>query len=78
MSAGAMFPQVDSLPDTKVALSIADGQGQVRAAEHGSDMSGHIIRTFRRVFEDRITVSDQSCHVTLQVGTHIGVGILTE
>ena len=78
VSCSAVFPQEYALPGAKAALSITHWQGQVGAGEHGSDVSWHIIRTFRRVFEERITVGYQPCHVTLQVGTHIGVGVLAQ
>ena len=78
MTGSAMLPQVYALPDTKLALSVTDWQGQVGAGENGSDVSRHIIRTFSSVFEDQITISYQPRHVTLQVGAHIGVGVLTQ
>ena len=41
-------------------------------------MGRHVIRPFRRVLEQGITIRHQPRHVTFQVRTNIGVGILAQ
>jgi hypothetical protein len=73
-----MFPQVDALPNTQGTLSTSNRQGQIVSAEDGPDVGRHVIRAFVGVIKQWITVSDQSCHVAIEVTANIGVGVFTE
>src|SRR4029453_6015152 len=74
----AMFPEVDSLPCPKGQLAVHDWNVQVHCGEPPGGVSRHVIVSFARVLEQRITVRHQAREEALQVTAYLGVGILLD
>ena len=73
-----VFPQVYPLPGAEAAAAAGDRQRQVGMREDRAHMGRHIIRSFRHMLEQVITIRHKTHHETLQVGSHVGVGVLAE
>ena len=75
---GAVFPQVNTLPDAKVALAIAQRYGQGALCQNRADVRSHVVRAFIIVPVQAIAVLDQSCHERIEVLLHRSVRVFTE
>jgi len=76
MRRATMFPNVNPLPCAKRHPPLMHRNAQVNRGERGADVRRHIVITFSRVNEKRITVADEPRKKTFQVAPHVRVRIL--
>jgi len=76
MRSGAMLEDVHALPRAQAHASTCHRYRKLREGERGSDMRGHVVRSFGRVYIEVFFLGDKAIEKPIQVVDHVGVGIL--
>jgi len=76
MGPDAMLPKINTLPGTKRQTAFPDGDGQFATGKNGTDMGGHVIRTFHAVGVARVTIRHKPVDEAFQIPTDVRIGIL--
>ncbi len=71
----SVLVQVDALPDAQRQLAPFNGNAERYGRKRGPDVGGHVVRAFRGVPEDRVSVRHQARQKTFHIGLYGGIGI---
>ena len=55
-----MLPEVDALPGAEVEPTVGDRHRERRRREHAAHVRRHVVRTFGRVTEERVSVGHEA------------------
>jgi len=78
MGRAAVFPEVDSLPGSQREAPVRDGDGEVHGGQGGANVRRHVIVSFDRMPEERITVGHETGEESFQITAHVRVGIFLD
>jgi hypothetical protein len=73
-----MREHVDALPRAESRPPADDWNGELRIAERGADVRGHIVRPFHGVPVELVVLRRQPAEVIVEVGNDVGVGVFLD
>lgn len=76
MGVRAVLENVDTLPRPQRSQAIDNGYTKACVRQCGTDMRGHIVRTFGRVAVIRIVFGHEAFEEVAQVERYAGIGVL--
>src|SRR5262245_16426739 len=77
MRRGPMLPKKDTLPGSKVELSIRDRNIERSRCQDRANVRRHVVHSLGRMLELRVAVGNQPREEAFQIAPDTGVGIFT-
>jgi hypothetical protein len=78
MRGAAMFPNVNPLPGSQREAAILKRNAEVHGRQRRADVRGHVVVTFRRVDENRVTIAHETGEKTFEIPPDIRIRILLD
>lgn len=73
-----VFPEINPLPCPQRQLSAMQRDGEVHRGQRGPDMRGHVVVPLGGVHKQRVAVWHESLKKSVEITTHVGVGIFLD
>ena len=73
-----MFEDIDSLPGSQREIAIVNWNGQADICQHGADVRGGIVGTFKIMGVPTVPFGDEAFHERLQIRAGGGVPVLAD
>jgi len=78
MRRSPVLEEVDALPGSQAEPRFFDRDRKLDLGQRALDVRGHVIRPLRGVLVESSVLGDQPTEERLEVGAHIGVGVLLD
>lgn len=78
MRTGAMFKDINPLPGSQRKIAIIHGDGEAGIGQHGADVGGCIVGSFKIVRVPTVPFRNEAFHKCFKVGAGSWVPILAD